>query len=347
MNEAEGAEPRRRPSLVKAIKGLGAQMMPRGTGPEHANSDNAAPDAQIVQSSQPAGTARRGGQLPMRRCPSPVNSASAALAADAGVVGNSWIYAASAVGLSHALEGVRREDAYAADAVNDTNCVIAVGDGLGSTANASVASTAAVLTFTASVCRASPAAGSWENTARTAVREVNQQLYAVQERSNTTTPGAGTVTASQRGKSTSPPKSTLTGFVLRHDGERSKLYWAAYGDSPLLLLSLSTNTWQWVSGQPTNPPTAATPALPGDERRLQFGSLPLQPDQVVVAASDGVGDAIAMAPKDFAKALAEAWHTQVSAAKFATLLDFEIGGLNDDRTIVMAKGITPGMFESQ
>ncbi len=320
-------------------------MMPGGSEPDRADSVATPSDSRSAQRPPPAGSAQRG-YAPVRQCPSPVNSASAALAADAGMIANAWLYAASAAGLSHAVEGVRREDAYAADIIDEKTCVIAVGDGLGSTANASLASTAAVLTFTASVRLANAGGGSWENTARAAVREVNHQIDAIQRRAKAEHRTAPTGTA-DRGKSTMAPKSTLTGFVLRHDGDRTSVFWAAYGDSPLLILSLSTRTWHWVSGQPTDPPTAATAALPGDENRLQVGFLALSADQVVVAASDGVGDAIALAPNDFAKALAEAWDTQVSAAKFATLLDFEIDGLHDDRTIVMVRGWTPGMFGSR
>jgi hypothetical protein len=70
----------------------------------------------------------------------------------------------------------------------------------------------------------------------------------------------------------------------------------------------------------------------------------LGPDDVLVLCSDGVGPAMTQLPADFAQALRRAVAEPFSAARFATLLDFDITGHNyDDRTLMAVLPRVPGV----
>jgi hypothetical protein len=65
-------------------------------------------------------------------------------------------------------------------------------------------------------------------------------------------------------------------------------------------------------------------------------------DDVLVLASDGVWPALWEQPDQFVTGMVQAWSRPVSGAMFATLLDFEIPGYGDDRTIVAIRTRFPG-----
>ncbi|HYQ69835.1 MAG TPA: protein phosphatase 2C domain-containing protein [Actinophytocola sp.] len=237
------------------------------------------------------------------------------------------VVVASVIGQRHLLDGELREDGYALAVSHDqTACVVAVADGVGSSVNAHEAAAVASSTVVASAMRWIADRGTgWEDHSARLVRDASEAVRGVRDH--------GDRRAETASGKTAPPASTLTVAVLMTSNEGTEVCWLAYGDSAALVLSVRTRQWRWLSTR-DEMRVALTRALPGEPSFREHGTLRLGRDDVLVLATDGVAEPIEHMPEPFATAIIAAVTEEMSAAKFATLLDFDMAGMVDDRTIL-------------
>ncbi|MCP2247364.1 protein phosphatase 2C domain-containing protein [Lentzea aerocolonigenes] len=239
-------------------------------------------------------------------------------------VGQLQLSAASVIGSRHRQNGEVREDAYAF-ATGKNSCGVAVADGVGSAINAHMAANAAARCAVDEVVR-------WADTRRSSwidhcVELVHRTSDAVRQVPDTR--------AGHPAAKNNPPAATLSVATLRMlDDATTEVNWLAYGDTAVLKLSLNDGRWTWLSGK-EQARSNVTHALPGPFENSVHGETVLEPDHVFVIATDGVAEAIEAMPAEFAEAITGTVLEAMSAAKFTTLLDFDVQGMADDRTILL------------
>ncbi|WP_191304481.1 protein phosphatase 2C domain-containing protein [Lentzea cavernae] len=239
-------------------------------------------------------------------------------------VGPLQLSAASLIGSRHRQNGEVREDAYAFAAGKDS-CGVAVADGVGSAINAHMAANAAALCAVAEVVRwADTRRSSWTDQCMELVHRTSDAVRQVPD-----------TRAGHPASKNNPPATTLSVAALRTlDDATTEVNWLAYGDTSVLTLSLTDRHWTWLSGNEQGR-SNVTHALPGPLENGTHGETVLEPDHVFVIATDGVAEAIEAMPGEFAEAITSSVLEAMSAAKFTTLLDFDVQGMADDRTILL------------
>lgn len=240
-------------------------------------------------------------------------------------VGPLQLSAASVIGLRHDRNGELREDTYAFAAGNKS-CVVAVADGVGSAVNAHIAANVAACSAVAEVVKWSDNATSrWTDHCAELVRTISEAVRQVRD-TRTTSHASGVKSG--------PPATTLAVAALRVSDDETTLNWLTCGDTAVLVLAAADRKWTWLSErQPVR--TSVTAALPGTPEASLYGETALGLDDVLVLATDGVAEAIEEMPEEFAEAITVAVTEDMSAAKFATVLDFDVPGMADDRTILV------------
>ncbi len=274
----------------------------------------------------------------VHRAPAPllIGSANSALSGHHGQLGPAWSYAASVIGQNHVAVGAVREDAYALACPEATVGVAAVADGVGSSQDAHVAAhiAAHIAAEQTSEWATAGEAMSWSAQSAAVVRDVSAALHDP-ECITQWRQGLAYVAhpAQTRRDKTRNPATTLATAALRTTGtDVVVVYWFAYGDAAVL--KFTQGSWVWVSGTP-NQVSSTTPALPGPDRHLRSGWTDLHRSELLVLATDGFTEAIEAHPGELGRVVTLAVEQRVSAAKFCTLLDFEIPGLFDDKTLVV------------
>lgn len=266
------------------------------------------------------------------------------LTVDRGRSGSFDVYAATQVGLQHAKGGHPREDAYALGGDEKQGWVfVAVADGLGSTSNAHAAARCAVTTALAALRRGvaattDPSPHQWRQIADDVIMKVATGLD----------PSAVDFAADEIGyrspryldgrKSARAPACTLTFAAIgRPTTSGYTLLWGGVGDCDLLILNSVTGNLSWKTNNVTKNGSSVsnvTDSLPKDVDRAFNGAETVQPDTIVLVASDGVSDAIRQVPEQFSRLLRSAATTAVAEHTFAELVAFDLPGLHDDRTLV-------------
>jgi len=266
-----------------------------------------------------------------------LSSSHGSVVAYAGTVGSVATYVASVIGQSHSHDGTIREDAYALGEPDADIGVVAVSDGVGSTRNSHaaallVAETAVEIAMSWSN-RTNWSQVSWSALGRELIETISRALRTSPLEQISQLLPAGIAPAPSDGAKGAQPAATLAAAVYRREPSGGlRVLWANYGDSAIL--HLAGSHWHWQAGQPDRK-NSATPALPGRPGPLTLGEFILGSGECLVLASDGFADAIASAPKELARAIYSAAADGVTAAQFATLLEFEVAGLFDDKTLLV------------
>jgi serine/threonine protein phosphatase PrpC len=109
------------------------------------------------------------------------------------------------------------------------------------------------------------------------------------------------------------------------------------GDSGVAIVRQSGGTLEWLSpgDRKTNHHvTSVTEALPPDAAKSYTDTAKLAPDDILFLASDGVTDAARPNPEAFANEIFRLMATDADPSEFRDLVDFEMTGPDDDRTII-------------
>lgn len=212
--------------------------------------------------------------------------------------------AASVTGVRHRLSGAPSQDSFAW-AVGDERVAVAVTDGLGSVDGSGPAACAA-----ASAAVAAAAGGGRETPALAAVDAANEACS-----------GGGA--------------TTLVVAVLTQDGQVDLV---RVGDSTAFVLEPDGSTWREVfevTDADEGAVDVTTAALPADDPEVEHARLDLSPGQVLVLASDGIGDPWRDGPTTVAPAFTSVAAAHPSPLELAGVADFSRHGCHDDRTIVL------------
>jgi hypothetical protein len=179
-------------------------------------------------------------------------------------------------------------------------------------------------------------ADSWEYHAGEAVDQLSRWLAAP----DSLDPFAKTLfvqaPAAQAALKTAPPATTLAAAAVRQTELGScVVHWFAYGDAAVM--RLVGRKWEWQSPRP-DLNRRGTDALPGHAGRLSTGEAHLDTGELIVLATDGFAEAVVAHEAELARVVTAAVARRVSAAVFGSLLDFDIDGLYDDKTLVVLGG---------
>ena len=211
--------------------------------------------------------------------------------------------AASVAGVRHRLAGEPSEDSYAWSA-GEERLALAVTDGLGSVDGSRQAATAAARTAV------EVAVGDADDPVVAGIRAANQAC----------TGGGAT---------------TLVLAVVERDG---RVEVARVGDSTVLLVQSDGATWKDLfrpAADDDETVDVSTAALPADDPQTERTSLNLTPGEVLVLASDGIGDPWRDGPTTVAPAFAALVAARPAPLELARMADFSRQGCHDDRTIVL------------
>jgi serine/threonine protein phosphatase PrpC len=280
--------------------------------------------------------------------PRSTSSGVSGLTADRGRCGAFEVYAATQAGLQHARYGETREDAYAIGGEPSSGwAFLAVADGLGSTGNAHAA---AVRASRRAVVLLRQAAAEFVSDALSPERwaQIAAELIAGIARS--LDPGELAALAAETGfegargprsdKSARAPACTLIVAALRPAAHGAfSVLWAGVGDCELLLVDTRRKSLRWVTQNAAKSRAAitnVTAALPRQPEAVVVGIEHVDAGTLVVLASDGAGDAIRMVPEHYEQLLPTIVSLVPSAREFSEVVDFDLPGLHDDRTLVMA-----------
>jgi serine/threonine protein phosphatase PrpC len=246
------------------------------------------------------------GPVPLR---SRGGSAVADYRAAGGDAGSLRLRAATVAGVRHRLAGRPGEDDYAW-ATGDGWVVVAVADGVGTTARAGQASATAVTSAVAAAAAHLDGAGmDLEAAAATGLEAAADDLVGLS--------GEGA--------------TTLVVAAVGADGR-----WEAgrVGDSTALVLAASG---LWVDvfppGAEDGVVTTATDALPAPDWRADRGAGSLGTGEALILLTDGVADPLRDGPDTVAPGLAAALADPPSPLTLAAIADFSRQGCHDDRTI--------------
>ncbi|PNE13244.1 hypothetical protein B1H26_41365 [Amycolatopsis sp. BJA-103] len=258
-----------------------------------------------------------------------------------GWLGPVWVYAASVAGHRHTRDGAHREDSYSLASTAGA-AGLAIADGVGAGRNSHAAALLAGHVAAAGACSwAQDGNGlDWDSETDKIIDEING-IIADDDSTRSNAANLGLVTGAEQPGKRHGPATTLIALAVVPSGAGLVVHWLVYGDSQVMLLS-ADGQWHWPAGRPPPRLTGSTPALPGKAEGRIVGSAPIAPDDVLILATDGVWPAFVEQPREFAASIRSAWDCEVSAAKFATLLDFDIPGYADDRTVIMLRAVAPG-----
>ena len=134
--------------------------------------------------------------------------------------------------------------------------------------------------------------------------------------------------------------TTLVLGVIDRAGEVRLL---RVGDSTAFLLSDEGRSWREVFPPPDDDAVAtATAALPADELEPEVASVMLATEDVILLATDGVGDPWRDGPATVAPVLAAALAGRPDPLQLAQLASFSRRGCHDDRTMLVVWRRAPG-----
>lgn len=268
-----------------------------------------------------------GGILEIGRRPwlLPLEPAQPAIAADAAVLGDLTVRAASIVGPFHRCEepAKARQDAYRLGRDRRGRyLIIAVSDGMSDSARADLGATIAV-TETVALIKERLDAGVHPTELPTA------EIFA----------GTAKIMASTaRHRHISPDdvRATLVAAVVPADPDPdgSRPLWFAFvGDSTLWVLHGSS--WRCVAGSlKAADERGLSRFLPHTPREVREDVIRLGPECVIAVVTDGVGDALGLL--DEGRWFADRWRTPPPIASFLLDVSYEARGFHDDRTAVVA-----------
>lgn len=240
--------------------------------------------------------------------------------------------AASARGLMHRSDGSPRQDAYAVRYSSDTDrFAVAVCDGVGSAPQSHVAAEAAANRL---VDRAMDGAMSCDDEWWTETFQVASEAVTVAAQT------LGMSDASAAGVREVMATTAILVVVDKVSGFGSwTVRYAGIGDSSLWLTDVSTDddtAWIPVLGgkaAPEDVATNRTSALPlRDSTPVRPGQFTLLERQLLLACTDGVGDAFGAGDGEVARALKQSWMKPPSGLNFAAQVSFGRRRLLDDRT---------------
>jgi hypothetical protein len=248
-------------------------------------------------------------------------------------VAGGQVYAATAVGRRHRRKEVVREDAFAIVSQGPELGAIAVADGLGSTRDAHVAAAIAAH-------RAAALGAAWASSARPVVWwEFAERLVAnvsallTDERYVAAQSSALGYGARDRRPRQRPPATTLALAVARRVADGLEVWWLVYGDA--VVFKIDGTGWRALSAFEPHRLDSNTPALPGGPEALQHGQTKLGGPQLLLLTTDGFAELFAAEADQVGSAIKDALVRGVSAAKFSTIADANMPGLDDDKTVVV------------
>ena len=211
--------------------------------------------------------------------------------------------AASVAGVRHRLAGEPSEDSYAWS-VGRERLAFAVADGLGSVDGSGQAAIAAA-----------------RSAVEVAVGDAAEPVVAGVSAANEACSGGGA--------------TTLVLAVVERDGHVEV---ARVGDSTALVVRSDGSTWTGLfrpTADDDETVDVSTAALPADDPQMERTSLNLSPGEVLVLASDGIGDPWRDGPTTVAPAFAALVAARPAPLELARMADFSRQGCHDDRTIVL------------
>ncbi|MDI2129827.1 protein phosphatase 2C domain-containing protein [Yinghuangia seranimata] len=247
------------------------------------------------------------------------------IAADQASLGGLEVLAASVVGSGHRGRGLPRQDAYRIGRDDaGRHLVLAVADGMSDSAHSDVGATVAVTALVA---------GLREEVRRFAGLPAGR--LAREHPDNVFLSAAGQVNgvARQRGWSPDEVRSVAVAAVIAAepdaDGGRAAVL-GAVGDASAWLLG--DGRWHQVLGRPKAGMDANRVAafLPYTTRAAVEAEVRLLPGDVLVLATDGVGEALEAFPGWFARR----WQQPPPVGAFMLDVGFEQEQFQDDRTAV-------------
>lgn len=277
-------------------------------------------------------------QAPWRLLP---RSAQSGVAADEGLVGDLAVRAASIIGPNHRCQApvVPRQDAYRV-ATDDASghLVVAVADGVGNARFAELGANAAVSAAVRFCCdQLRPAAGGSPGIspgrANLALPEaVLRACFATAAKDMART-------AASRRLQHHDVASVLMTVVVPALPASDNMRWAAVawvGD--LSAWVVRDGQWSHRAGDRKTPDGgilshAVANALPDGAGGVRITAVDLEPGDLLVVATDGVGDAVEGLPELRAE-FARRWSAPPAVARFVADIGFEAPQCDDDRTCV-------------
>jgi serine/threonine protein phosphatase PrpC len=228
----------------------------------------------------------------------------AAFRADGGDSDWCALRAASVAGVRHRLSARPGQDSFAWALLPD-RLVVAVADGLGGVPG--------------SDCTASRAVAAAVEAAAAAAESPGARL------------AAGVAAANQA--AAEGGATTLVLAVMDRGGDLSL---ARVGDSTAFLISDAGKSWRELFTPPEEDTlVTATAALPADEVEPELVTLTTANDDLLLLATDGVGDPWRDGPATVAPALAAAVSARPDPLELTQLADFSRQGCHDDRTMLV------------
>ncbi|MBJ8347985.1 protein phosphatase 2C domain-containing protein [Antrihabitans sp. YC2-6] len=294
----------------------------------------------------PVRSARVPPTAPPTRLGQRTTSGSSGLTVDRGTAGQFETYAASQVGLSHSTYGRIREDSYAiASWPDDGWAFLAIADGVGSSVNSHIASKIAVEVAVSTLQENLPARGrptldpaEWARFSRHLVETVAREMRGRPIEQLAKIDGFASLTPTQ--KTNTDPSCTLIVVALGPEtGGRYPVFWATVGDSDLVFVDDRTGVIDWATNnsQKVGPIVSnVTWALPRDVNQMSSGSALRSRDTAVVLMTDGMADIFRGAERTVAAQLATVTATRPHEHVFAEIINVDVPGLTDDRTLVAA-----------
>jgi serine/threonine protein phosphatase PrpC len=284
-----------------------------------------------------------------RRLIGKVGDGSGGLAVDGGIAGRFRVYAATQVGPAHERGGAPREDSYSVAVDNSGRwTVLVVADGVSSSRNAhaaaQLATTGAAALLRARLAEVDPELldpPTWERLSREIVEAVATLVDSTSVDRRAAELGHVDAVTPRPAKLEHEPACTLVFAALAPPaaGGEFRIFAAGVGDSDIFVLDLPSRVMRPIIDNPTkNGPVTSnvTSALPNSPFAAQSVVELVPAGTVVLLATDGCADAIRVATDQYATILAR--HVQAPPAPrvFAELVDFDLPGLFDDRTLLAA-----------
>ena len=259
---------------------------------------------------------------------------------DVGTVGDLAVAAASIRGNSHRVDGSRCEDSFALSTGKTGDdgqfLVVAVGDGLGSADHSSYGSRRATYLFANKLASRLTTRGQLDKDSFSEEAErVRKEVIVAVKQWRTDDYFAPALPAAD--VSTGSLETTLTFAVVpaaAEEGGIRDVLIGFVGDSPLF--KLSDGTWTRVPDAAAedliDPTTQGLHSGP-----LELGKTTLRDDEVLVLATDGIGNFVRRGDEvlPVGDYLAEALRAPIEPAAFVTGLMFDFVSADDDRTAVV------------
>jgi serine/threonine protein phosphatase PrpC len=258
----------------------------------------------------------------------PARPVQSGVAADGAQLGDLAVRAASIVGAGHRLDdpGIARQDAYRiARDVSGDHLVVAVADGVSSGDYSDIGAAAAVVKSVSHLCHqlADQAARGRGLDFRAAFEQAATQVLETARQRHLTSRDVATVLM------------TCAIPTYSHDLSGSRPAWFAWvGD--LSAWILREGEWSHVAGDRKQDiggiiSNAVAHALPDSPNVVRIGHVAVWPGDVLLVASDGVGDAMELYPQ-LQEYLGTQWDRPPTIGDYLADLEFEAPQCLDDRT---------------